>query len=139
MLELFPHAQTFHLGLFRDKHNFTPTEYYSKLPSNLNERVDIVYLLDPVVATGGTACAAVAMLQGMFSACLSCFANPRKRQHPSKVRSSCSAILCTYRCRSTDSKHQAPMRDSFNARPTTNSLEMPWTGDLRSSGGSRIE
>ena len=64
MLELFPYAQTFHLGLFRDKHNFTPTEYYSKLPSNLNERVDIVYLLDPVVATGGTACAAVAMLQG---------------------------------------------------------------------------
>lgn len=64
MLEHFPYAQTFHLGLFRDKHNFTPTEYYSKLPSNLNERVDIVYLLDPVVATGGTACAAVAMLQG---------------------------------------------------------------------------
>jgi uracil phosphoribosyltransferase len=69
MLEHFPYAQTFHLGLFRDKHNFTPTEYYSKLPADLNQRVDIVYLLDPVIATGGTACAAVAMLQGEL--CLS--------------------------------------------------------------------
>lgn len=83
MLELFPYAQTFHLGLFRDKHNFTPTEYYSKLPSNLNERVDIVYLLDPVVATGGTACAAVAMLQGT-SLSFSCrFACSRATGHSS--------------------------------------------------------
>merc|ERR1712093_498610 len=63
MLSLFPSASVFHLGLYRDKSSFTPTEYYSKLPVEFKKHVDVVYLLDPVVATGGTACAAVAMLQ----------------------------------------------------------------------------
>ena len=63
MLALFPSAVVFHLGLYRDKSSFTPTEYYSKLPVDSRKTCDLVYLLDPVVATGGTACAAVAMLQ----------------------------------------------------------------------------
>jgi uracil phosphoribosyltransferase len=62
MLSLFPEACVFHLGLYRDKVSFTPTEYYSKLPLTFEKHCDIVYLLDPVVATGGTACAAVNML-----------------------------------------------------------------------------
>ena len=64
MLQLFPTAAVFHLGLYRDKSSFTPTEYYSKLPASFEKHCDVVYLLDPVVATGGTACAAVNMLQG---------------------------------------------------------------------------
>lgn len=63
MLALFPSACVFHLGLYRDKSSFTPTEYYSKLPLQFDKHCDVVYLLDPVVATGGTACAAVGMLR----------------------------------------------------------------------------
>ena len=68
MLQLFPSAGVFHLGLYRDKTSFTPTEYYSKLPLEFEKHCDIVYLLDPVVATGGTSLAAVGMLQGKPSA-----------------------------------------------------------------------
>lgn len=60
LLTLFPAAPVYHLGLFREKVSLQPVEYYSKLPSVPN--VDICFLLDPLVATGGTACAALAML-----------------------------------------------------------------------------
>jgi len=60
MLELFPEAKVYHLGLFREKVSLQPVEYYSKLPNE--PTVDICYLLDPLVATGGTACAALQML-----------------------------------------------------------------------------
>ncbi|PCH41307.1 armadillo/beta-catenin/plakoglobin [Wolfiporia cocos MD-104 SS10] len=60
MLNLFPAAQVYHLGIFREKVTLQPVEYYSKLPSDVT--VDIVYLLDPLIATGGTACAALQML-----------------------------------------------------------------------------
>ncbi|KZT72722.1 PRTase-like protein [Daedalea quercina L-15889] len=60
LLNLFPAAQVFHLGIFREKVTLQPVEYYSKLPSNTT--VDIVYLLDPLIATGGTASAALQML-----------------------------------------------------------------------------
>nr|GAT54016.1 uracil phosphoribosyltransferase [Mycena chlorophos] len=53
-------APIYHLGLFREKVTLQPVEYYSKLPSPPS--VDMVYLLDPVIATGGTVCAALAML-----------------------------------------------------------------------------
>ncbi|KAF7313690.1 Uracil phosphoribosyltransferase [Mycena chlorophos] len=60
LLSLFPEAPIYHLGLFREKVTLQPVEYYSKLPSPPS--VDMVYLLDPVIATGGTVCAALAML-----------------------------------------------------------------------------
>jgi uracil phosphoribosyltransferase len=60
LLKLFPTAPVYHLGLFREKVTLQPVEYYSKLPSVLP--VDTVFLLDPLVATGGTACAALTML-----------------------------------------------------------------------------
>ncbi|KAF8324482.1 UDP-N-acetylglucosamine 1-carboxyvinyltransferase [Cantharellus anzutake] len=66
-LRLLPDARVYHLGLFREKVSLQPVEcecfttlYYSKLPSTPN--VDHVFLLDPVVATGGTACAALQMI-----------------------------------------------------------------------------
>jgi len=60
LLKLFPAAPVYHLGIFREKVTLQPVEYYSKLPPN--PTVDAVFLLDPLVATGGTACAALSML-----------------------------------------------------------------------------
>ncbi|KAG7097111.1 hypothetical protein E1B28_004489 [Marasmius oreades] len=60
LLSLVHDAPVYHLGLFREKVSLQPVEYYSKLPAE--PPVDIVYLLDPLIATGGTACAALAML-----------------------------------------------------------------------------
>lgn len=59
-LDLFPDATVFYLGLFRDKTLLQPVEYYQKLPQS--PQVDTVFLLDPVLATGGTAIAACNML-----------------------------------------------------------------------------
>ncbi|KAJ7904385.1 putative uracil phosphoribosyltransferase [Mycena olivaceomarginata] len=60
LLKLFPEAPIYHLGLFREKVTLQPVEYYSKLPSS--PPIDMVYLLDPLIATGGTACAALTMI-----------------------------------------------------------------------------
>ncbi|KIO33957.1 hypothetical protein M407DRAFT_17221 [Tulasnella calospora MUT 4182] len=60
MLSLFPNAQVYHIGLFREKISLQPVEYYSKLPAN--PTVDLVYLLDPLIATAGTAIAALTMI-----------------------------------------------------------------------------
>ncbi|KAK1236703.1 hypothetical protein PQX77_000059 [Marasmius sp. AFHP31] len=60
ILSLLPDAPVYHIGLFREKVSLQPVEYYSKLPPN--PTVEIVYLLDPLIATGGTARAALAML-----------------------------------------------------------------------------
>ncbi|TYJ57856.1 uracil phosphoribosyltransferase [Cryptococcus floricola] len=59
-LESFPEATVLHLGLFRDKATLQAIEYYSKLPSHVS--ADLVFLLDPLIATGGTAIAALTML-----------------------------------------------------------------------------
>ncbi|KAF8915882.1 armadillo/beta-catenin/plakoglobin [Mucidula mucida] len=60
LLTLFPEAPIYHLGLFREKSTLQPVEYYSKLPPS--PPVDIVFLLDPLIATGGTAVAALTMI-----------------------------------------------------------------------------
>lgn len=60
LLTLFPDAPVYHLGIFREKVTLQPVEYYSKLPPN--PPVEQVFLLDPLVATGGTASAAVTMI-----------------------------------------------------------------------------
>jgi len=59
-LTLFPDAPVYHLGIFREKVTLQPVEYYSKLPPN--PPVDQVFLLDPLIATGGTAAAALTMI-----------------------------------------------------------------------------
>ncbi len=61
LLELVPSAKVGHIGLYRDEVTHIPHEYYCKLPSNLKERD--VYLLDPMLATGGSAIDAVSMLK----------------------------------------------------------------------------
>jgi uracil phosphoribosyltransferase len=60
-LELVPTARVGHIGLYRDEKTHKPVEYYCKLPYSLGEKT--VYLLDPMLATGGSAIDAVTMLK----------------------------------------------------------------------------
>ncbi|HEX7472151.1 MAG TPA: uracil phosphoribosyltransferase [Candidatus Limnocylindrales bacterium] len=61
MLELMPTAQVWHLGLFRDERTLRPVEYYNKLPDSAS--VDVCLILDPMLATGGSATAAIEVLK----------------------------------------------------------------------------
>jgi len=61
MLELMPTAEVWHLGLFRDERTLRPVEYYNKLPDSAN--VDLCLILDPMLATGGSATAAIEVLK----------------------------------------------------------------------------
>ena len=60
-LELMPEAQVWHIGLFRDERTLRPIEYYNKLPSSATVQVCLV--LDPMLATGGSATATVDVLK----------------------------------------------------------------------------
>jgi uracil phosphoribosyltransferase len=61
MLRLIPAAKVGHIGLYRDPETLKPVEYYCKLPSDVAERDLIV--LDPMLATGGSAAAAISFLK----------------------------------------------------------------------------
>ncbi len=61
MLELMPTAQVWHLGLFRDERTLRPVEYYNRLPDTAT--VDLCLILDPMLATGGSATAAIEVLK----------------------------------------------------------------------------
>jgi uracil phosphoribosyltransferase len=62
MLELVPGARVGHIGLQRDEVTAHATRYYSKLPPRLND--SYVLMIDPMLATGGSAVAALEMLRG---------------------------------------------------------------------------
>ncbi len=61
VLSMVPTAKVGHIGLYRDPQTLQPVKYYCKLPSDINEREVIV--LDPMLATGGSAVAAIQMLK----------------------------------------------------------------------------
>ena len=61
MLDLVPSARVGHVGLYRDPQTLIPVEYYLKLPDNMAERVAIV--VDPMLATGNSAIAAVSRIK----------------------------------------------------------------------------
>jgi uracil phosphoribosyltransferase len=60
-LALMPEAQVWHIGLFRDERTLRPIEYYNKLPSSATAQLCLV--LDPMLATGGSATATVDILK----------------------------------------------------------------------------
>ncbi len=60
-LALMPEAQVWHIGLFRDERTLRPIEYYNKLPEAATVQVCLV--LDPMLATGGSATATVDILK----------------------------------------------------------------------------
>ncbi|MBA4370074.1 MAG: uracil phosphoribosyltransferase [Coriobacteriaceae bacterium] len=61
ILELVPAAKVGHIGLYRDPETLKPVEYYCKLPEDIGERD--VMIVDPMLATGGSASAAVQFLR----------------------------------------------------------------------------
>lgn len=61
LLELVPVAKVGHIGLYRDPETHLPVEYYCKLPFDIEER--IVVLVDPMLATGGSAVDAITKLK----------------------------------------------------------------------------
>ncbi len=61
ILTLFPAAKVGHIGMYRNEETLEPQEYYCKLPANIDEKV--VMLVDPMLATGGSACDAITQLK----------------------------------------------------------------------------
>lgn len=61
MQTLLPAAKVGHIGMYRDPDTLKPVEYYCKLPADIEERD--VFVVDPMLATGGSACDAIAQLK----------------------------------------------------------------------------
>ncbi|MBQ8231319.1 MAG: uracil phosphoribosyltransferase [Lachnospiraceae bacterium] len=61
VLQLIPAAKVGHIGLYRDPETLNPVEYYCKLPADCAERE--VFVVDPMLATGGSSVAAIQMLK----------------------------------------------------------------------------
>lgn len=88
ILNLVPTARVGHIGLYRDPQTLKPVQYYSKLPADIAERD--VFVLDPMLATGGSAAAAIRLLkeQGAKSIRLLCIIGAPEgkavvhREHP---------------------------------------------------------
>jgi uracil phosphoribosyltransferase len=63
ILNLVPSARVGHIGLYRDPETLKPVQYYCKLPPDIAERD--IFVLDPMLATGGSAAAALAVLKDL--------------------------------------------------------------------------
>ena len=61
MIQLVPSAKVGHIGLFRDPETHEPVQYYCKMPPDISERQ--VFVVDPMLATGGSASAAIKILK----------------------------------------------------------------------------
>ena len=61
ILSLIPNAKVGHIGLYRDPETKKPVEYYCKLPEDIDKRQ--MFVLDPMLATGGSSSAAIQMLK----------------------------------------------------------------------------
>lgn len=61
MLAMIPAAKVGHIGLYRDPETLEPVEYYCKLPDDCANRE--VFVVDPMLATGGSSAAAIQMLK----------------------------------------------------------------------------
>ncbi len=61
VMELVPSARVGHIGLYRDEETLEPHEYYCKLPHDIGERE--VFVVDPMLATGGSACDAIKLIK----------------------------------------------------------------------------
>lgn len=59
--ELIPGCEVWHIGIYRDEHTLKPVEYYNKLPTE--PTVSMCFILDPMLATGGSATATVEVLK----------------------------------------------------------------------------
>ena len=64
MISLIPSAKVGHIGLFRDPETHEPVKYYCKMPTDISERQ--VFIVDPMLATGGSAIAAIEILKSEY-------------------------------------------------------------------------
>lgn len=64
MIDLMPSARIGHIGLYRDPETHEPVEYYCKMPPDISERQ--VFIVDPMLATGGSASAAITVLKQKY-------------------------------------------------------------------------
>ena len=64
MIDLIPSAKVGHIGLYRDPETHLPVEYYCKMPPDISERQ--VFVVDPMLATGGSASAAITVLKEKY-------------------------------------------------------------------------
>ena len=62
IIDLIPSAKVGHIGLYRDPETHNPVEYYCKMPPDISEREGLI--VDPMLATGGSASAAITFLKG---------------------------------------------------------------------------
>ena len=60
---LFPSARVGHIGMYRDEETLQPQSYYCKLPHDIDEEEKLVLVVDPMLATGGSACDAIDLLK----------------------------------------------------------------------------
>ena len=60
---LFPSARVGHIGMYRDEETLQPQSYYCKLPEDIDEEDKFVLVVDPMLATGGSACDAIDLLK----------------------------------------------------------------------------
>lgn len=97
MLNLLPMAKVGHIGLYRDPETLEPVEYYCKLPVDADERE--IVILDPMLATGGSASAAITFIKqkGVSNIKLMCLIAARSgidrinKDHPD-VEIYCAAV-----------------------------------------------
>lgn len=61
ILQIIPNAKVGHIGLYRNPETLNPVEYYCKLPQDIGERD--IFVLDPMLATGGSAAAAISLVK----------------------------------------------------------------------------
>ena len=61
LINVIPNAKVGHIGLYRDEETFQPIEYYFKMPENVSQRE--VLIIDPMLATGGSASATISRLK----------------------------------------------------------------------------
>ena len=86
MLSLIPAAKVGHIGLYRDEETLKPVEYFCKLPQDIAEREVIV--VDPMLATGGSAADALTLLKKRGAKNLkTCLFNFISRRNKSSTRS----------------------------------------------------
>lgn len=68
VLQVVPNAKIGHIGLYRDEKTLEPVKYYCKVPSGIENRT--VFVIDPMLATGGSACNAISMLKEDGARCI---------------------------------------------------------------------
>lgn len=101
MISLVPSAKIGHIGLYRDPETHEPVEYYCKMPPDISERQ--VFVVDPMLATGGSASAAITLLKKKYGCkyitLMDIIASPEgvaviRREHPDVDMFVCSVDEC---------------------------------------------